>query len=64
MKPTRATQPYRRGARAPSAALNAMLRGRTLTGFNPADVQRAAFLVAAGTRKRTKRAPRSPRPPR
>jgi len=38
MRPTRQTQPLRRGARAPSAALTNALRGRTLGGYNPADI--------------------------
>lgn len=42
MKPTRATQPYRKGARQPGSALAAMLRGRTLYGQNPADVRRVS----------------------
>ena len=40
MRPTRRTQPYRRGARAPGQALAAMLRGRTLYGHNPMDLRR------------------------
>jgi hypothetical protein len=68
MQPSRATQPMRRGARAPSAALTAMLRGRTAAGWNPADVHRAAqrtkMLVSAGRPKRPARSPRPARPPR
>jgi len=41
-------QPYTpHGGRPPGPALNAMLAGRTLFGYNPMDVQRAAQ-VAAG----------------
>lgn len=70
---SRQTQPYRKGARAPSAALTAMLRGTTSAGFNPADVKRSAFLIAAGKHRRARpagrparpaRAPRPERPPR
>lgn len=64
MNASRATQPYRRGARTPSLALTAMLRGRSTGGMNPADTTRAAFLVAAGRRKRPARPARPPRPPR
>jgi hypothetical protein len=64
VKPTRQTQPYRRGARAPSAALTAMLRGRTASGFNPADIKRAGFLIAAGRKTRPQRPARPSRPAR
>jgi hypothetical protein len=59
----RQTQPYRRGPRMPGQALTNMLRGRSATGFNPADITRAAFLVKAGKGKR-KRPARPPRPAR
>jgi hypothetical protein len=63
MRSSRQTQPYRRGnARAPGAALTAMLKGRTTTGYNPADAQRAAALIAAA--KRHKRPTRPQRPKR
>jgi hypothetical protein len=48
VKSTRATQPYRQGPRMPGAALNAMLKGRTAGGYNPADAKRAGYLIAAG----------------
>jgi hypothetical protein len=50
-----------------------MLRGTTSAGFNPADVKRSAFLIAAGKHRRARpagrparpaRAPRPERPPR
>jgi hypothetical protein len=63
MRATRTTQPYRKGlARAPGAALTAMLKGRTTTGYNPADAKRAAALIAAA--KRHKRPARPQRPKR
>lgn len=40
MKPTRATQPYRKGAREQSSALSAMLAGRPTYLPNPQDIQR------------------------
>lgn len=40
MKPSRRTQPYRRGDRAPGAALRAMLLGKPFFLANPADYQR------------------------
>ena len=65
MKPTRQTQPYRQGARHPGPALNAMLRGRTFGGWNPKDVERAAFLRRAAVRpKRPTRPARPGRPQR
>ena len=67
MKPTRKTQPYRQGPRSPGQALNAMTRGRTAGGMNPADVKRAGFLIAAGKQAqsgRVARPKRAPRPPR
>lgn len=64
----RTTQPYRRGARLPSDALRAMLKGRTATGYNPQDLKRAAMLTAAAKkRRRGARRPlpkRRPLPPR
>lgn len=62
MKPTRATQPYRRGARAPGAALTAMLKGRTAAGWNPIDTQRA--MILSGKRRRPGRPQRPKRPAR
>jgi hypothetical protein len=65
VKPTRATQPYRKGARTPGPALTAMLKGRAANGTNSADVKRAGYLVAAGKRhKRPDRPQRPARPPR
>jgi hypothetical protein len=64
VKPTRLTQPYRKGARVPGQALTAMLKGRAANGTNPADVKRAGYLMAAGRRKRATRPPRPPRPVR
>jgi hypothetical protein len=67
VKPTRLTQPYRLGSinRHPGAALTAMTKGRTLSGFNPQDIRRAAFLMGAGKQaSRMKRPPRTPRPVR
>jgi hypothetical protein len=43
-------------------ALSAMLKGRTTTGYNPADAKRAAALIAAS--KRHKRPTRPQRPKR
>lgn len=63
VKPTPTTQPYRKGPRQPGQALDAMLRGRDASGYNPQDIQRASMLVAAGKR-RAGRSPRSPRQPR
>lgn len=63
MKPTRATQPYRRGARMPGAALTAMLRGRSGAGWNPMDAQRDAQSLKLLT-GRPKRPPRPRRPQR
>lgn len=63
MQPTRRTQPYRQGPRQPGAALDAMLRGSGVAGWNPIDTHRAGFLIAAGKR-REGRPGRPPRPPR
>lgn len=52
---SRQTQPYRKGSpRMPGMALTNMLRGRTTTGFNPADITRAAFLVKTSKGKRAR----------
>ena len=52
MKPSRATQPYRKGvARQPGLADKAMKRGRTATGFNPSDIMRGMQKGANGARK-------------
>lgn len=58
----RESQPYRRGARLPSDALRAMLKGRTSTGYNPQDLKRAAMLTAAARKRR--QAVRRPLPKR
>lgn len=59
----RTTQPYRKGSaiRNPGPALQAMLRGRSLHGTNPADQRRALMLKKA---KRKTRPSRPARPPR
>ena len=41
MKPTRRTQPYRKGPRDASPVLSAILAGKPTYGANPADYQRA-----------------------
>ena len=56
-------QPYARGARQPSLALTAMLKGRTAGGLNPQDVLRQASKRAKRP-ARAKRAARPARPPR
>lgn len=63
MKPTRSTQPYRRGARSPGAALTAMLKGRTSAGWNPIDAQRDAQNVKALTTRRRPQRPARPKRP-
>jgi hypothetical protein len=63
VRPTRQTQPYRKGAREPGAALTAMTRGRTASGYHPKDVERE-MLVQAGRKTRKKRPDRPARPPR
>lgn len=60
-------QPYRKGSRNPSPALTAMLRGRSFSGHNPMDQQRAVQrLIRAGKGKqaRPQRPVRPERPPR
>jgi hypothetical protein len=60
-------QPYRSGkGRMPGLALNAMRRGRTAGGVNPADITRGAqrLMREAKARKRPPRPARPPRPPR
>ena len=64
-------QPYRAlGRREPGQAFESMQRGRTLTGWNPADVKRQTqrpggqALLAAYRRHRKPMAPRQPRQPR
>lgn len=53
MRPTRRTQPYRKGqARQPGRVLDAMKRGRTMFGQNPMDVSRASALHAAVKKRR------------
>lgn len=60
---TRKTQPYRKGARVPGAALSAMLKGRTAGGYNPQDSQRQAVKLLTRSRKK-KTVDRPDRPPR
>jgi len=55
MRPTRRTQPYRKGPRPPSPQLKAMQRGRTLYGQNPADISRLATKRATQRRRRLQR---------
>lgn len=52
MKPTKKTQPLRRGLpRKPSSALAAAMRGATGFGLNPMDTQRALEKQASGRKK-------------
>jgi hypothetical protein len=47
-------QPYRRGKpRQPGAALDAMRRGRTAFGHNPADARRAMHKAARRKKRRS-----------
>ena len=55
MRPTRRTQPYRKGPRAPSPALTNMQRGKTLHGQNPQDVPRLASKKAAARKRRVRK---------
>lgn len=49
---TRRAQPYRRGTgRNGGLALSAMLKGRPMVGFNPADVTRMAQKKARGRKR-------------
>ena len=57
MKPTRLTQPYRKGARPAGRALDAMKQGRAMGGLNLMDAYRQAS-------KRKTRPTRPPRPAR
>lgn len=53
MRATRRSQPYRKGpGRAPSPTLRAMKQGRSLSGYNPQDVNRLAVKKAAKRRRR------------
>lgn len=67
---TRKTQPYRKLGvpRLPGQALQNMLRGRTMTGTNPMDIQRGvqrlARAAASSRRKRPGRPARPTRTPR
>lgn len=65
---SRRAQPYRVGnpLRLPGGALEAMLRGRTLHGTNPADVMRMAQKLTGSKHPplRLSRPPRATRPPR
>lgn len=51
VKPSRRTQPYRKGARMPGEALAAMTRGRQAGILNPADQRRALERMLAGMRR-------------
>lgn len=52
MRPTRRTQPYRKGpSRPPSPTLKAMKRGRSLYGANRADLNRLATKKAGKARR-------------
>ena len=56
MKPTRRSQPYRKGRPRPAGrALGNMQRGRTVYGTNPKDVERLAQKRLARKRKRRRR---------
>lgn len=56
MRPSRRTQPYRKsGARAPSATLSAMQKGRTAAGHNPQDIKRLAVKRAGQRRRRLRK---------
>lgn len=49
------SQPYRKGARIPGAALGAMLRGKPAYLPNPQDVARQAQKLAGTRRRRARR---------
>lgn len=49
MKPTRRTQPLRKGLRARSQALTASQAGRTAAGYNPKDTERGLAGALRGT---------------
>lgn len=55
VKPTRATQPYRKGARRPGAALAAMLKGKPGYLPNPQGLKRRMQREAARAQRRRKR---------
>jgi hypothetical protein len=60
-------QPYRKGAREPSEALNAMLKGRSAQGTNSADITRATqrlMRLSSTSKPRPDRPARPDRPPR
>lgn len=64
---SRSAQPYKRGSalRLPGGALSAMLKGRSASGWNPKDIERAVQqLTSAAPGSRTSRPPRATRPPR
>lgn len=55
MKPSRRSQPYRKGAPTRAGgALSAMLRGRAMVGTKPAGPRRAGGKLAAALAKRTR----------
>ncbi len=55
MKPTRRTQPYKRGNREPSSTLAAMLAGRPSFLNNPADAIRLRRKLADRAAKKARR---------
>ena len=59
-------QPFRKGARQPGPALDAMRRGRTASGLNPADVTRATQMLRklSAQKSRPDRPARPDRPKR
>jgi len=48
----------------PGMALNAMLKGRTSSGFNPKDIERNVQVMQRAKQASRKRPPRPERPPR
>lgn len=59
MRPTRRTQPYRKGPGQPRTAAAAnMKRGRTAFGFNPQDAHRLMLKLASRRRRRGSRRPK------
>jgi hypothetical protein len=62
---SRRAQPYRKGnpLRVPGAALTAMTRGRSASGWNPKDLERNMQMLSKAS-KRPGRPARPPRPKR
>jgi len=60
----REAQPYRKGPRQPGMALNAMLKGRTSSGFNPKDIERNVQRLQRSGAQQRARPPRPDRPVR